>query len=96
MIVSFGDKATERLFHGHQGKDIRKFPPDIRKTALRKLDMLNSAHSLKDLRSPPGNRLEALKGRGKGLYSIRINGHWRIAFKWQATDACEVSITDYH
>jgi proteic killer suppression protein len=64
--------------------------------ALVKLDVLNAAHVLEDLRSPPGNRLEALRGDLRGFYSIRINNQWRIIFRWHASEAREVSIVDYH
>jgi proteic killer suppression protein len=94
MIVSFGDRDTERLFH--TGRSGRRFPPTIVPAALRKLDMLNSARSLQDLTSPPGNRLESLKGSLEGFHSIRINSQWRIIFRWQSGDASEVRITDYH
>jgi len=96
MIASFGDKATAALYHGERGKAIRKFPPDVRKAALRKLDVLNGASSLQDLRSPPGNRLEALKGDWAGFHSIRVNDQWRIVFRWEGNDAHDVSVVDYH
>lgn len=95
MIASFGDRATEALFHGHTSR-ARRVPPDIRSTALRKLDMINAAHELGDLRSPPGNRLEPLKGTLKGMHSIRINDQWRVVFRWTAGDAHDVAIVDYH
>jgi len=75
---------------------VRRFPPDIIPVALRKLDMLARAHALIDLRAPPGNRLEALKGDREGFYSIRINDQWRIVFIWDGHDASDVSIVDYH
>jgi toxin HigB-1 len=93
MIVSFGDRETEELFHGRSN---RKLPPDILRTALRKLDMINAAHSLIDLYSPPGNRLEPLAGSLEGFHSIRINGQWRIIFRWTGADAQKVRIVDYH
>lgn len=96
MIVSFGDMATADLYHGHKTKRVRRFPPNILKTALRKLDVLNAAHRLLDLRSPPGNRLEALKGDLQGFYSIRVNDQWRIIFRWVEGNAAEVSVVDYH
>lgn len=96
MIASFKDKATEALFHGESGKSIRGLPSTIRKVGVRKLDMLNASHELGDLRVPPGNRLEALKGDLKGKHSIRINDQWRIVFRWEASHAYEVEITDYH
>ena len=96
MIQSFGDPATEDLFHGRQTRRIRRFPPDIIQVALRKLDMINTAHRLQDLRVPPGNRLEALKGEFQGFYSIRVNDQWRIVFQWSNNVAYSVSLTDYH
>lgn len=96
MIVSFKDDATADLYHGRQTKRVRRFPPDIIKTALRKLDVLNAAHRLIDLRSPPGNRLEALKGDLQGFHSIRVNNQWRIIFRWVDGGAADVSLVDYH
>jgi len=96
MIVSFGDRATGALYHGERGKAIRKFPSTIRRVALRKLDVLNGAPELGDLRSPPGNRLEALRGDLLGFSSIRINDQWRIVFRWIDGDAHDVRIVDYH
>lgn len=96
MIVSFRDAATEALFHGETGKVLRRIPNDVRSTAVRKLDMVNAARELGDLRAPPGNRLEALKGDLKGKHSIRVNQQWRIIFRWQAGDVHDVEIVDYH
>ncbi len=96
MIVSFGDKATAALYHGERGKAIRKIPPDIRGTAVRKLDVLNGARELRDLKSPPGNRLEALRNDLAGMHSIRVNDQWRIVFRWTDGDAHDVSVVDYH
>ena len=96
MIESFGDAATEDLYHNRLTRRVRRFPPDIIRAALRKLDVLAGAHELLDLRSPPGNRLEALKGDLAGLHSIRVNDQWRIIFRWLANSAHEVSLTDYH
>ena len=96
MIITFGDKATEHLYHGKTSKETRKYPRDIVKAAIRKLDMLNASQDLIDLRSPPGNQLESLRGNLKGFHSIRINKQWRIIFKWAAGQATEVTITDYH
>lgn len=96
MIASFGDKATAALYHGERGKAIRRFPPDNRSVAVRKLDVLNGAVELGDLRSPPGNRLESLRGDLAGLHSIRVNDQWRIVFRWAEGDAHEVRIVDYH
>lgn len=96
MIVSFGDKATKALFHGESGKAIGRIPPDVRSAAVRKLDLVNAAHDLGDLRVPPGNRLERLKGELRGKHSIRINDQWRIVFRWESGDAHDVEIEDYH
>lgn len=96
MIASFADKATEALFHGSSGKVLRRIPPDLRAVAVRKLDLLNAAHELNDLRAPPGNRLEALKGNLAGKHSIRINDQWRVVFRWTSGDAHDVAIEDYH
>ena len=96
MIASFADRATEALFHGETGKAIRRIPPDIRSVAVRKLDMVNAAAELQDLRVPPGNRLEALKGELRGKHSIRINDRWRVIFRWDNGDAHDVEIDDYH
>ncbi|MCA1840061.1 MAG: type II toxin-antitoxin system RelE/ParE family toxin [Actinomycetota bacterium] len=96
MIASFADRSTQALFHGETGSTIRRIPSDIRAVAVRKLDMLNAAHQLLDLRVPPGNRLEALKGDLRGKHSIRINDQWRIVFRWKNGDAYDVVIDDYH
>jgi toxin HigB-1 len=96
LIRSFGDSATEDLFHGRQTSRLHRFPQSILAAALRKLDVINAAHSLVDLRSPPGNRLEALKGDLEGYHSIRINDQWRIIFRWENGGANQVSIVDYH
>jgi len=96
VIVSFGDKATEDLFHNRHSNRVRRYPPGILRPAVQQLDMLNAARELRDLQSPPGNRLEALKGDLAGLHSIRINRQWRIIFRWEAAEAREVRIVDYH
>jgi proteic killer suppression protein len=96
MIVSFGDAATEDLFHGRKSKASRSLPPGLRAAGLRKLDMLNAAHVLADLHTPPGNRLEALKGELKGWHSIRINDQWRFVFRWVEGGAAAVRLRDYH
>jgi toxin HigB-1 len=94
-IRSFGDPATADLYHGRNTARSRRFPQAIVSVALRKIDVLNAAHKLDDLRSPPGNRLEALKGDLEGLYSIRVNAQWRITFRWN-DGVHEVSLVDYH
>ena len=93
---SAGDKATSDLFHGISSSKVRKLPTQILETATFKLDILNAATSLDDLRSPPGNRLEALRGDYKGFHSIRVNAQWRIIFRWQDSSAYDVAIVDYH
>lgn len=84
MIVSFGDDETRLIF---QGKASRKLPADIQRTARRKLIYLDSARDLRDLLSPPGNQLEALKSDRRGQHSIRINDQWRLCFTWRTTGA---------
>ena len=96
MIESFADSATEDLFHGRGGARVRRIPPQIRERAIRRLDMLNAAESLQDMESPPGNRLERLRGELRGLYSIRVNDQWRIVFRWESGSAFAVRIVDYH
>ena len=93
MIKSIRSKGTERIWRGRHSQ---RLPQDIQQVARRKLRMLNNARSLKDLRIPPANRLEALKGDRAGQYSIRINDQWRICFVWQQGDALDVEIVDYH
>lgn len=96
MIVSFGDRATEDLYHSRPTNRVRRFPADVIAFALVKLDMLNAAAALVDLRSPPGNRLEALKGDLKALHSIRVNDQWRLVFRWERNNAHDVKLMDYH
>ena len=96
MIASFGNDATADLFHGHSTNRVRRLPQDVRRRALNKLDILNAAHQLEDLRSPPGNRLEALRGNLNGYHSIRVNNQWRIIFRWEGNDAHAVELIDYH
>ncbi|MEZ5488784.1 MAG: type II toxin-antitoxin system RelE/ParE family toxin [Gammaproteobacteria bacterium] len=95
MIKSFGDRITEDLYNGISSAKVRRLPPEVREFALYKLDTLNAVVALKELRSPPGNRLEALKGDLAGFYSIRINKQWRIVFRWQGSEAFDVQIIDY-
>ena len=96
MIISFADKTTEDIYNGHDSKAARKIPMVIWQTAQRKLDMLNAAAELKDLRIPPANRLEKLKGSLAEFYSVRINDQYRIIFRWIDNNAHDVKITDYH
>jgi proteic killer suppression protein len=93
VIKSFRDRDTERLF---QRRPVRKLGTNIQRVALRKLRMLDAASVLDDLRLPPGNRLEKLKGDRAGQHSIRINEQWRICFRWRSGHAHDVAIVDYH
>ena len=93
MIKSFKDKEAEKIF-GFQFS--RKLPPEIQQKALMKLKNIDFASELRDLSSPPGNRLEELKGNRSGQHSIRINSQWRICFRWIENNAFEVEIIDYH
>lgn len=96
MIVSFGDRATEDLYHGRPTSRARRYPPSVVGAAAIKLDMLHGATALPDLKSPPGNRLEGLKGDFGGFYSIRVNAQWRLIFRWQGNAAHDVRLIDYH
>jgi proteic killer suppression protein len=93
MIQSFKCKETEKILNRLFSE---KFPNDIQRVALRKLRMLNRATILNDLKVPPADRLELLKGNRKGQYNIRINDQWRICFIWRKGDAFDVEIVDYH
>lgn len=93
MIVSFGSKATEKIW---QGERVKKLPLEIQQIGRRKLRMLNNSRNVNDLRIPPSNRLEKLKGNKKDFYSIRINNKWRIIFKWENNHSLEVEILDCH
>jgi len=93
MVESFRCKETEKLFNRRHTK---RLPPSIHKTAMRKLWMLDAATQLSDLRVPPSNQLEALKGDRKGQHSIRINKQWRVCFVWAGGHAKNVEIVDYH
>lgn len=96
MIINFADKTTEDVYNGLDSKAARHIPQIVWKVALRKLDMLNAARVLADLRIPPANRLEALKGKKAGYHSIRVNDQYRIVFQWHDGNAKNVLITDYH
>jgi proteic killer suppression protein len=93
MIRSFKDRTTEAVFHGETQKG---FPSDLVQIARRKLRYLDAAHDLRDLRLPPGNRLEALAGDRRGQHSIRINDQFRICFRWTPEGPIDVEVTDYH
>ena len=93
MILSFADKETERIWNGEVS---RRLPIEIQSIARRKLRMINNARRLDDIRVPPANRLEALKGDMKGQHSIRVNDQWRICFRWSNAGVNDVQIVDYH
>jgi proteic killer suppression protein len=93
MIVSFGDKDTQKIWEGIR---VKSLSTEIQEIARRKLRMLNNSVDVNDLMIPPSNRLEKLKGDLKNYYSIRINNQWRVIFKWNNGNASEVSIIDYH
>ncbi|KQS89256.1 type II toxin-antitoxin system RelE/ParE family toxin [Chryseobacterium sp. Leaf394] len=93
MIINFGNKETEKVWTGVVSK---KLPREIQEVAKRKLRMINNSIDINDLRIPPANRLEKLKGDLKEFYSIRINNQWRIIFKWESGNAFNVEIIDYH
>ena len=93
MIRSFADRETEKVFHREHS---RRLQGDVQAIALRKLRMLNNAHTLSDLRSPPGNRLERLAGNREGQHSVRINDQWRVCFVWRDGEVFDAEIVDYH
>ena len=93
VIRRFRDRDAERLF---ERRPVRRWSPELQKVALRKLRMLDAAESLDDLRVPPGNRLERLRGDRARQHSIRINDQWRICFRWRSGDAYDVEVEDYH
>lgn len=93
MIISFGNSETEQVWLGNR---VKKLPIEIQNIGRRKLRMLNNSINITDLRIPPANRLEKLSGKLKDFYSIRINDQWRIIFRWNAGNAFEVEIIDYH
>lgn len=96
MIRGFGSRATEDIWNGANTPGARRLPKELWPVACRKLDMLNAAHELIDLRVPPGNRLEKLMGGLNGFYSVSINDQFRIIFKWTPVGPDAVEITDYH
>lgn len=93
MIVSFGDKTTQKIWNGER---VKALPAEIQETTRRKLRMLNNSVDIKDLLIPPSNRLEKLKGNLRDFYSIRVNDQWRIVFRWENGNAENVELMDYH
>ena len=93
MIISFGNSKTEQVWLGNR---VKQLPIEIQNVGRRKLRMLNNSVNLADLKVPPSNRLEKLSGKLEEFYSIRINDQWRIIFKWNAGNALDVEIIDYH
>ena len=97
MIVSFRDDGTRDVFNGKNTREARRAcPANLLKIATRKLDQINQAVQLNDLRAPPANHLEKLKGDRRGQYSIRINDQYRVCFSWTEAGATDVEIADYH
>jgi proteic killer suppression protein len=96
MIRSIADKTTQDIFDGINSKASRYLPSELHSKAGRLLDLINAAANINDLRVPPGNHLEALKGDKRGFYSVRINDQWRIVFRWVEGDAEDVQVVDYH
>ena len=93
MIISFRSKNTEKIWKGER---VKKIPLEIQQIGRRKLRMINNSQNVTDLKIPPSNRLEKLKGKRKDFHSIRINNQWRIVFRWVNNQAHEVEILDYH
>ncbi len=96
MIVSYQDDATRDIHVGEESRAARRFAVAVRKAARRKLDLVGAAVEIRDLAVPPGNRLEQLHGDLAGFYCIRVNDQYRIIFKFQAGNASQVQLTDYH
>jgi len=96
VIESFGNRLAEDLFYDRKSKESRTFPAELIRAARRKVLYLHDAAQLNDLRLPPGNRLESLKGRWKGFHSIRINDQWRVVFRFESGNASDVRVVDYH
>ena len=96
MIINFADQVTEDIFNGLDTKQARRIPSVVWRITIRKLDMLSAANELKDLRIPPANHLEVMKGKWTGSLSIRVNDQFRIVFKWTDGNVRDVQIIDYH
>lgn len=96
MIISFANKLAEDLFEDKNSKEVRSFPSELHRAARRKILYLHEAAELIDLKVPPGNKREALKGDRTGFHSIRINAQWSLVFRWNNGNAEDVSVEDYH
>ncbi len=96
MIASFGDRRTEDVYHGETTHRTRRLSRALIRAAERRFDMLDAAVDLRDLRSPPGNHLEVLRGDLEGLHSIRVDRRWRLIFRWEDGEAHGVRLMDYH
>ena len=96
MIRSFGDDITSAVFHGEPAALVRRFPPDVRDRAVRKMDVLNNSTSLAAVGVLPGTRIESLHGDLVGFHSVRVNDQWRLIFRWSDGDATDVRLIDYH
>jgi len=96
VIIGYADEATRDIHIGVDSRAARRFGGDVRVVARRKLDLVGAAADIRDLAVPPGNRLEKLKGRLAGFYSIRVNDQYRIVFRFQGGQASQVQIIDYH
>jgi proteic killer suppression protein len=96
MIVSFGDKTTEDIFHGHDTKAARRIAQGLWTRVQAKLDLLNASMTLEDLRAPPANRLEKLRGDWAGFHSVRVNDQYRVVFRFTNGSATDVRCMDYH
>jgi proteic killer suppression protein len=96
MIVSFGDKTTEDIYHGYNSKSARRISKSLWSRIQNKLDLLNASKDIQDLQVPPSNRLEKLKGNREGYFSIRVNEQYRIVFRFETGNSYEVHCTDYH
>jgi proteic killer suppression protein len=96
VILDFGDQTTEDIYNGRDTAKARRVPQSLWGIATRKLDMINAAHELRDLKAPPANRLEPLKGKLASFHSIRINDQYRVVFRWIEGNARSVQIKDYH
>ena len=96
MIINFKHKLRKNLFEDKETRDTLRLPPSLRRAARRKILYLHDAAELNDLRAPPGNRLEQLKGGLRGYFSIRVNDQWRLIFRWHEGNVTDLELIDYH